>query len=242
MFVILMKDLLLSIKLNAKVTYIILSVNVVIWLASEIIALFGPDYSSVLIYFGALEKDRVLKGEIWRMVTSAFLHIGILHLLVNSYTLYQLGNFIEDFFGQRKLIATYVLTAIAGNILSLIFNSGAISAGASGALFGLTGLLLGNAWAKKDYTFDLPIDERQLIPFVLFNLWFGYAMPGIDNWAHIGGLLGGIALGFIFDPSMSFDPSNLKSIAPKILGSLSIITLAISGVFWILSIFGISVI
>lgn len=232
-----MQDLILRTKINTKVTYIILATNAIIWLATEIAG--GSTNGLVLLRFGALYKELVLHGELWRMISSAFLHIGIFHLLINSYTLYQLGIFIEDFFGQTKLIATYVLTAITSSLISLVF-SGGISAGASGALFGLAGLLLGNAWAKKVYTFDLPIDERQLLPFVLFNLWFGAITPGIDNWAHIGGLLGGIALGFVFDPSLSFDPSRLKRILPEILGKFSIIILAVSGIFWVLSIWGIN--
>jgi rhomboid protease GluP len=234
-----MQNFILKTKVNTKVTYIILASNVAIWLATEIAG--GSTNGLILLRFGALQRDLVLSGEVWRMVSSAFLHIGLLHLLINSYTLYQLGTFIEDFFGHKKLIATYVLTAISASVLSITFSTG-ISAGASGALFGLTGLLLGNAWAKKVYTFDLPIDERQLIPFVLFNLWFGAITPGIDNWAHIGGLLGGIGLGYIFDPALSFDPSKLKRILPEILASLSIIILAITGIFWVLSIWGINLI
>jgi rhomboid protease GluP len=199
----------------------------------------GSTNSAVLLRFGALDRDRVLDGEIWRMVSSAFLHIGIIHLAVNSFTLYQLGTFIEDFFGQTKLIATYVITAITASALSLLL-SGGISAGASGALFGLTGLLLGNSWAKKNYTVDLPIDERQLIPFVLFNLWFGFVNAGvINNWAHIGGLIGGIILGFVFDPALSFDPSKLKRFLPNILGKLSLIILVATAIFWTLSIWGV---
>lgn len=232
-----MKDFLLSLKVNMKVTYIILITNLVIWLATEIAG--GSTNGLVLLRFGALHKDLVFHGEVWRMVSSAFLHIGILHLIVNSYTLYQLGDFIEDFFGRKKFIATYVLTAISASVLSILFSD-AISAGASGALFGLTGLLLGNAWAKKTYSTDLPIDERQLIPFVLYNLWFGMVSPGIDNWAHIGGLIGGIVLGFIFDPALSFDPSRIKQVLPNILGKLSILILTLTIVFWLLSIWGVN--
>lgn len=230
-----MKEFLFNLKLNTKVTNVILSVNIVFWICTMIAG--GSNSSMVLLRFGALNRSYVLAGETWRLVSSAFLHIDILHLAVNSYTLYQLGTFIESFFGQTKLIATYVITAITASLLSIFFNN-VISAGASGALFGLTGLLLGNMWAKKSYTMDLPIDERQLIPFVIFNLYFGMVVPGIDNWAHIGGLLGGIALGYVFDPSTSFDPSTIKRILPGILGKISIILLAITSVFMLLSIWG----
>lgn len=232
------QKILLSLKINTKITYIILITNVIIWLATELAG--GSTNSLVLLNFGALLRELIIHGEIWRMVSCAFLHIGFIHLLVNSYTLYQLGPFIENFFGQKKFIATYVLTAISASTLSLVFSNG-ISAGASGALFGLTGLLLGNAWAKKTYTLDLPIDETQLIPFIIYNLFFGFINPGIDNWAHIGGLICGIALGFIFDPALSFDPSPFKKILPDILGKLSILILAATTVFWILSVFGINI-
>ncbi|MBN2016483.1 rhomboid family intramembrane serine protease [Candidatus Dojkabacteria bacterium] len=230
-----MNNLFFRLKVNAKLTYALIITNIIIWLATEIAG--GSTNSLVLLRFGALFKELVLEGEIWRLISCAFLHIGPIHLLVNSYTLYQLGTFIEKFFGQKKLLSTYVITAITSSILSLIFTNG-ISAGASGALFGLAGLLLGNGWAKKTYVFDLPIDERQLVPFIAYNLIYGMINPAINNWAHIGGLLGGIVLGFIFDPAISFDPSRLKRTVSRILAVLSIIILVVSSVFWLLSVWG----
>lgn len=230
-----MKDLLLQAKIGLKLTYVIIFTNILIWLITELAG--GSTNVEVLIRFGALYKGNVLEGEIWRMLSCAFLHIGPLHLIVNTYTLYQLGDFIEDFFGKTKLLAIYILSAISASFVSLLFSS-SVSAGASGALFGLTGLLLGNAWAKKTYVVDLPIDERGLIPFVLFNLWYGMVNPQIDNWAHIGGLLGGIALGFLFDPSLSFDPSRIKQRLSSMTGILSILILIITAIFWTLSILG----
>jgi rhomboid protease GluP len=224
-------------KAELKITYVIIFINIILWLVTELAG--GSASQAVLVKFGALYEPAVLDGEIWRMVSAAFLHIGIIHLAINMYTLYQLGNFVESFFGRGKFIATYVLTAIVASTVSLIF-SGGISAGASGALFGLTGLLLGNAWAKKTYSFDLPIDEKQLIPFVAYNLIYGFIIPGIDNFAHIGGLLGGLALGFVFDPKNSFDPSRWKQIVPKVLAWISVIILAVSAVFWSLSILNIT--
>lgn len=234
-----MKRIILQIRTNFQVTYVILAVNMLIWIIMELVG--GSTNGIVLLRFGALYKNYVFSGEIWRMVSCAFLHIGILHLIVNSYTLLQLGNFVEKFFGPKKLIATYVLTAITSSLLSLAFSD-SISAGASGALFGLTGLLLGNAWAKKAYTFELPIDEYQLIPFVIFNLYIGFMIPQIDNWAHIGGLIGGIVLGYILDPALSFDPSSFKRIAPEVLGKLSLLVLIVSAIFWIANILSINII
>jgi rhomboid protease GluP len=231
-----MRDVLLRIKINTQITYILLAANIIIWLVMELVG--GSTNAEVLIIFGALERELVFSGQWWRMVSSAFLHIGVLHLLVNSYTLYQLGPFIESFFGQSKFIATYVLTAVSASVVSILFSP-SISAGASGALFGLIGLLLGNAWAQKRYTLDLPIDEMQLIPFVIFNLAIGFINPQINNWAHIGGLVGGILLGYIFDPAISFDPSRMKKILPTILRYISLFILGISIIFWILNIFGI---
>jgi rhomboid protease GluP len=228
-----MKEILLRIKVNTRITYIIITINVLIWLAMTIAG--GSTNSEVLILFGALFNPLIFAGEWWRLISSAFLHIGVFHLLINTYTLYQLGIVIEEFFGQKKFIATYILTAITASLLSILLTTG-ISAGASGALFGLTGLLLGNSWAKKIYSLDLPIDERQLIPFVIINLFYGFTAQGINNWAHIGGLLGGIVLGYIFDPANSFDSRKWKRLVPEILAYISIVLLIVSSLFWIVNI------
>ncbi len=234
-----MKSSLLKLKLYFKVTYIILFVNLILYLATEFAG--GSQNSLVLLRFGANNSTLVFHGELWRLVSSAFLHIGPLHLIVNSYTLFQLGNFVEDFFGKTKFVATYVISAITAGFASIVFNPGSISAGASGALFGITGLILGNSLAKKAYVYELPINETHLIPFVIINLIYGFVNPIIDNFAHIGGLLGGIALGFIFDPSLSFDPSKIKYLAPRVLGFSAIVILFISIFFWALSILGINI-
>lgn len=222
-----------DIRVNFKVTYAILIANIVIWIAMEIAG--GSTNSNILIDYGALYRPYVLAGEVWRMISGAFLHIGIFHLLINSYSLLQLGTFVEEFFGRSKLISVYVLTAFTASIFSLFF-SGGFSAGASGAIFGLTGLLLGNAWAKKVYSIDLPIDERQLLPFVLFNLYYGFIVPGIDNAAHIGGLFGGIVLGYVMDHEVSFDPNPIKRIVPKILGYVSVSILIATAIFWFINV------
>lgn len=230
-----MKEFFRSIKEDTKLTYVFIFINVTLWLITEVSG--GSTNSIVLLRFGALFRPFVIAGELWRLISSAFLHIGIFHLLVNTYTLYSLGEIIENFFGQRKFFTVYILTAVSASLVSIVFSS-SISAGASGALFGLSGLLLGNYWAKKTYVYDLPINERQLIPMLAINLIVGATTPMINNYAHIGGLIGGVLLGFILDPTPSFDPSNSKKFLSKALFILSCILLATTLPFWILSMVG----
>jgi len=230
-----MNDIILQVKINVKLIYIIIISNIIIWISMLIAG--GSENSLVLLKFGAFQRDFVLAGEFWRMISSAFLHIGVLHLLINSYALFQIGSFVEDFFGPKKFIVVYVLTSISASLLSMLMTS-SISAGASGSLFGLLGLILGNQLLKKKFSSELPIDTNQLLVIIGINLWLGFVVPGINNWAHIGGLAGGLLLSTIIDPVLSVDPSKIKNLSIKLLFVFSILILTISVVFWLLSIWG----
>ena len=117
------------------VTTILIALNIILFLAMYV---FGEGSTHVLtLYrFGAFSKDAVLMGDFYRLITSAFLHIGIVHLLCNMYSLYVLGPQLEGFFGKTKFLIIYLFSAIAGNLLSMVFpGNGGLSAGASGAIF-----------------------------------------------------------------------------------------------------------
>ena len=132
----------------------------------------------------------VQNGEVWRILTGAFLHVGLIHLVVNMYSLAILGTQVETFIGKWKFLFIYIISAISGNLLSLVFSEpNVVSVGASGALFGLMGALL-----YFGYHYRLYLSEairNQIIPIILINLLIGFTIPGIDNVAHIGGLIGG---------------------------------------------------
>lgn len=155
-----------------------------------------------LLRFGALTADRVLAGEYWRLITPMFLHVGIWHLLFNSYALWQLGQLCESLYGSARFALLFVVCGIGGSLLSITFNKTVVSAGASGAIFGLAGLLLSAALARHAV---IPAHARSALirsmaPFVGYNFVFGFLIPGIDNFGHLGGLLTGAALGWLVSP------------------------------------------
>ena len=126
-----------------------------------------------------------------RLITSAFLHIGIMHLLCNMYSLYVIGPQLESFFGKTKFLIIYLFSAISGNLLSMVFpGDGGLSAGASGAIFGLLGSLLYFGYHYRVYLGN--VVKSQIIPLIILNLMIGFMLPGINNAAHIGGLIGGV--------------------------------------------------
>lgn len=162
-----------------------------------------------LIKYGANVDYLTKGGEYYRLVSSIFLHVGIFHFLFNMYALYIIGPQIENFYGRFKYFLIFILSGISGSILSISFNTNTVSAGASGAIFGLMGALLYFGYYYRNYLGS--VIKSQIIPIILLNLVIGFSFSGIDNAAHIGGLVGGVlsamALG-IKDKSRKFDKIN----------------------------------
>ena len=151
----------------------------------------GSHDEGTLLFFGANNGYLVKSGEIHRLLTCVFLHIGIMHLLCNMYSLYIIGKEVENLYGKIKYIAIYLLSGLTGSILSIAFsNDGVISAGASGAIFGLLGALLYFGYYYRTYL-GATI-KSSVVPVIIVNLIFGFLNPMIDNAGHIGGLIGGI--------------------------------------------------
>lgn len=148
----------------------------------------GSQNIQVLIDYGAKYNPLMIEGEWWRLVTSMFLHIGLIHLLFNGMALYFLGTAVEQLFGSIRFLFIYFVAGITGSIVSFAFND-YISAGASGALFGCFGALL--YFGLKQPALFYRTLGRNIIFLLGFNLVLGFIVPGIDNGAHIGGLIGG---------------------------------------------------
>ena len=179
------------------VTYVILAINLIIFgltvlynirHGNGLIDSIVSNSKGALKYFGGLEPSLVRGGDYYRLITSAFNHIGILHLLFNSYALYIIGSQLESYIGKAKYAIIYFASAILGNLLSLALVKG-WSAGASGAIFGLLGALLYFGYHYRVYLGT--VIRSQIIPLILMNLTIGFLMPEINNAAHIGGLIGG---------------------------------------------------
>ena len=177
-------DKIFSIK-KPIITYAIIAICVIVF-----ILMGGSTDGKTLLSFGANLGLLVKRGEIYRLLTCAFVHIGIIHLVVNMYSLYVVGSQVENFYGKIKYLLIYLISAVCGSILSIGFNDNVISAGASGAIFGLLGAIL--YFGVKYRTYLGQTIKSQVIPIILINLIIGFTTPGIDNAAHIGGLLGGV--------------------------------------------------
>lgn len=173
----------------------------------------GSTNPAVLVRLGANYAPLVMAGEIWRLLAAAVLHVGPLHLFMNGLALWQLGRFCEVTFGSAVTLALFVFTAITGSLLAvgLVQASGAleaatglplemrprISAGASGALFGLEGALVAFFLRHRERLTRAGVALlRQLLFWSVGMMVFSFVVPGIDWMAHLGGLAGGLAVGW----------------------------------------------
>lgn len=208
------------------VTYMIMAICIITFILMYIFG-NGSEDSYTLIKFGANYDILTKSGELYRLFTSIFLHIGMMHLICNMYSLLVIGKEIENLFGKWKYLLIYLLSGICGSMLSLAFSYNTVSAGASGAIFGLLGALLYFGYYYRTYL-GATI-KRTILPVIIFNLVLGFLNPSIDNAAHIGGLIGGILIAMLVGVP---DKSNKKD---KINGLiLSIIYICFIGylAFW----------
>lgn len=171
-------------KKKLFVTYILMGLCFLMY----IVTLIMGGSNVIYLILGANYAPLVKNGEIFRLITYAFLHGSIIHLLVNMYSLFIVGRQIENNFGKVRLLIIYFISALSGGLLSALFSDG-ISIGASGAIFGLLGALLYFGLHFRLYLTDALISK--IIPIIILNLLIGFTVTGIDNACHIGGLIGG---------------------------------------------------
>ncbi|HSB11642.1 MAG TPA: rhomboid family intramembrane serine protease [Blastocatellia bacterium] len=184
-----------------SISFIILTINILLFVVMALVEVnngrgaeaFIQSASGPVLYdFGALSPPAVAAGQWWRLITMNFLHIGLMHLLFNSTALYQIGPQVEEIYGSQKFIVVYIATGLASGVASLAFNIG--GAGASGAIFGLIGLMAVYGY-REGGTFGRAI-IRQMLIWGAIGFMFG-AMIGANNAAHAGGFAAGAGLGFI---------------------------------------------
>lgn len=191
------------------ITYTIIYLNIIIFLLMHIIGNGSLD-SKTLIDFGASLDSKILSGEYYRLITNSFVHIGLPHIMFNMYALYIIGHQIESFLGKSKFLIIYLFSALTGSLLSVAFSSNTISAGASGAIFGLLGALLYFGFHYRIYLGG--VMKSQIIPLIILNLALGFILSGIDNAGHIGGLIGGVLI------TMALGIKDKSTIADRING------------------------
>ncbi|MFS0655315.1 rhomboid family intramembrane serine protease [Bacillus sp. 179-C3.3 HS] len=168
-------------------TYLLMTIQVVMFLLLELSG--GSTNTATLTAFGAKQNALILNGEWWRFITPMFLHIGLTHLLFNTFALWSVGAAVERIYGSSRFLLIYFISGIFGTIASFVFNT-AIAAGASGAIFGCLGALLYLAISNRKLFFRTM--GTNIIVIILINLGIGFTVPGIDNAGHLGGLVGGL--------------------------------------------------
>ncbi|MDK2979850.1 MAG: rhomboid protease GluP [Chloroflexota bacterium] len=192
-------------KRKYPISFYIIGITVVFFLLQKLSTLmFGVDF---LLLFGAKVNQFILKGELWRLLTPLLLHGSILHIAFNMYALYAIGPGLESRYGTESFIILYLIGGLWGNTASFLFSARP-SLGASTAIFGLIAaqgvyiyknrFLLGRAAQPM---------LMNVVVVVVINLLFGLSSSGIDNWGHLGGLLGGLFYAWFAGPTYGIDSS-----------------------------------
>jgi len=180
-------------------TLAILAMNVLLYAMMEWAG--GSKDVNVILDFGASYGPFIRRGEYWRLVMPMFLHIGFLHLVLNTTALFILGRILESVYGYGRFALLYVACGVGSSALSMTLSS-SVSAGASGAIFGIAGAMLTTGYLHRA---AVPRRWRRsfgggILPLIVVNLILGYSVPGIDNWGHLGGLLTGMLLSAVIPP------------------------------------------
>jgi rhomboid protease GluP len=221
-------------KLSPKgpVTPVLVAINLVVFVAMCIGgAGFIRSNVDVITHWGSNFDPLTMSGHWWRLFTSLFIHFGAIHLALNMWVLLQSGRFIERLFGSLRFLLLYVFAGMSGSIASLLWNPVVNSAGASGAIFGLFGGLLAFV-ANPRNGVPRSVMKQHLsstVIFAAYNLFYGFAHSGIDNAAHIGGLLGGLAAGFLLARPLNDTARarpHLERVAASLLGGVVLVGLA----------------
>ena len=207
------------------ITPILINLNILVFLVMMIsgVGIFDPDTQD-LIRWGANFKPYTIDNQWWRLFTSTFLHIGLFHLAMNMYALVFIGSILEPLLGRMRFLIAYVCSGILASVASLWWHDTTVSAGASGAIFGMYGVflaLLTTNYIEKEARKAL---LSSISIFVVYNLIAGLR-GGVDNAAHIGGLVSGMLMGYAFYPKLQYPEKSILGMA-----SIAGILLATAGI------------
>ena len=184
-------------------TWILLALIAVVFAIETMLG--GSTETDVLLQMGAKYAPLIAEGEYWRLLTSMFLHIGVMHLAFNGYALFIIGTELERILGPGRFLSVYLFSGLFGSLASYALSD-SLSAGASGAIFGLIGALAAFFLIHRERLGSWGARRLGNIAIVLvINLVWGFSQPGIDNLAHLGGLVAGAALGWALTPRYQVD-------------------------------------
>jgi rhomboid protease GluP len=212
---------------SMMVTQAIFGINVAVFLGMLLagVSMLDNPAGQDLVHWGANYGPLTLSGQWWRLLTCVFVHGGVLHIAFNMWCLWDLGRLAESVYGHWTFAALYFITGLGASLASLIHNPGILSVGASGAIFGIAGALIASFYLGE---FSIPKAAlggtlRSLLIFAGFNLFFGAAVAGVDNAAHIGGLLMGLLLGALIAKVAPMQDNIVRRIAVLGVGALIVV-------------------
>ncbi|MDQ4143000.1 MAG: rhomboid family intramembrane serine protease, partial [Actinomycetota bacterium] len=204
---------------NAPAIVAIIAITVVSFLAQQML---GNQYTFRLASIPQL----IAQGEWYRLFSPVLVHAGFLHLGMNMFVLYVYGQNAEEAFGSVRFVAIYIASALAGSAFSYAFSNAQASVGASGAVFGVVGALIVYLYNRRSSQF-IAQHLRGMMGFLGINFVIGLVLPQIDVMAHLGGLIGGLVLGFAFDRSRGAAKAT-SPLALQLLGLLVVVAGAVA--------------
>jgi rhomboid protease GluP len=198
------------------ITPALLGLNVLVFLVMVMKGVhpLEPTTDSLMRWGANFGPKTITDGEWWRLITSMFLHIGVIHIAFNMFVLWQAGGFIERLLGNAGFLIIYMVSGLGGALLSVAWHPYVVSAGASGAIFGLYGALLGYLVLRRD---SIPAEVlsplmKSALIFLGYNLVYGLAQTGTDVADHIGGLATGFVCGLIVAVPLTVEPPPRRAI------------------------------
>ncbi len=201
-----------SVAGSAIATKFIIALNVVVFCLMAFTTgplTFVMPSPETLLAWGANLGMLTAQGETWRLITSNYIHVGVLHLGLNMYFFWTAGQMVERCFGTVKFMIIYLLSGFVASLATISWNPTVISAGASGAIYGVVGALLAFLWGRRAHVpaKQLRYQLTVMVVFVLYSLFLGSIFPRVDKAAHVGGLIAGLLAGLCLVPRLPGDSS-----------------------------------
>ncbi|HVU36443.1 MAG TPA: rhomboid family intramembrane serine protease [Opitutaceae bacterium] len=218
-----------------SVTNVLIAANVIAFVVMGLLGAGWFETASMKPYmlYAANNGAATTDGEWWRLLTSMFVHYGILHIALNMWALFQVGHLVERLLGRVQYTLMYFASGIAGGFTTLLWHGDKVwSAGASGAIFGVYGALLGYLWREK-HGIPKPVLQplmKSTLVFAGYNLLFGAVTPQIDNTAHVGGLLAGVLFGWLAALPLDAEVRRRETPRRLVLGAVTLCAIIAIGV------------
>ena len=218
----------------APVTWTIAALNILVFVAMFVSAgsevMIAPSIDT-LLKWGANHGPLTGNGEYWRLFTCMFLHIGILHIVMNMWALLSFGPLVEQSFGRVRYAVLYLLAGLGGSCVSMLWNPMLVSAGASGAIFGLFGAMLAltHVYKNPERKEEMARRQKSILTLIVYNIGFGMIKSNIDNGAHLGGLAIGLLSGLALAPESTPNPFVQPGLSVRTLGGTAAVTALVVG-------------